>query len=215
MSGRAMNKKSLFVISLLLIAAGPLAGCDAPPTKLPLDQAPLAGARIGAPFGLTDQTGKVRQSSEWDGGYQIVYFGYTSCPDICTPDTQNLMAGLKLFEQSEPKLGAKIQPLFITIDPQRDTPEVLAQFVRAFHPRLIGLTGTLPQIAAVSKSYAIYSSRTEGSRPDAYLMAHSQTPYLMGPDNKPLALMPVDDPKTDANEGRPQAVVAELSKWVR
>jgi protein SCO1 len=215
MSGRAMNKKSLIRNFLLLTGMITLGGCDAPPTQVPLDTAPLAGAAIGGAYTLTDQSGKPRSSSEWEGGFQIVYFGYTVCPDICTPDTQNLMAGLKLFEQSEPKLAAKIQPLFITIDPQRDTPEILTQFVRAFHPRLVGLTGTPEQIAAVSKSYAIYASRVEGSAPDAYLMSHSQTPYLMGPGNKPLALLPVDDPKTDANEGRPQAVVAELAKWVR
>ncbi len=215
MSGRAMNKKNHIQTLLLIAVPFLLSACDAPPTQVPLDSAPLAGAAIGAPFTLTDQSGKSRSSSEWEGGYQLVYFGYTSCPDICTPDTQNLMAGLKLFEQSEPKLAAKIQPLFITIDPQRDTPQVLAQFVRAFHPRLIGLTGIPEQIAAVTKSYAIYASRVEGSRPDAYLMSHSQTPYLLGPGNKPLALMPVDDPKTEANEGRPQAVVAELTKWLR
>ena len=215
MSGRAMNKKYLRQNLLLVAAFVAFSGCDAPPTQLPLDGAPLAGAAIGAPFTLTDQTGKPRSSAEWDGSFQIVYFGYTNCPDICTPDTQNLMAGLKLFEQSEPKLAAKIQPLFITIDPQRDTPDVLAQFVRAFHPRLIGLTGSPEQIAVVTKSYAVYASRTEGSRPDAYLMSHSQTPYLMGPGNKPLALMPVDDPQTEENEGRPQAVVAELAKWLR
>jgi protein SCO1 len=215
MSGRAMNKKSLIRNFLLLAGVLTLAGCDAPPTQVPLDSAPLAGAAIGGAYTLTDQAGKSRQSTEWEGGFQIVYFGYTSCPDICTPDTQNLMAGLKLFEQSEPKLAVKIQPLFITIDPQRDTPEILAQFVRAFHPRLVGLTGTPEQIAAVTKSYAIYSNRIEGSAPDAYLMSHSQTPYLMGPEGKPIALLPVDDPKTEANEGRPQAVVAELAKWVR
>ncbi len=215
MSGHAMNKKTLHKNLLLIAGLITLHGCDAPPTQLPLESAPLAGAKIGAPFTLTDQSGKPRQSSEWEDSYQIVYFGYTACPDICTPDTQNLMAGLKLFEQSEPKLAVKIQPLFITIDPQRDTPKILTQFVRAFHPRLVGLTGTPEQIAAVSKSYAIYSNRVEGSAPDAYLMSHSQTPYLMGPGGKPLALMPVDNPKTEANEGRPQAVVAELAKWVR
>jgi protein SCO1 len=210
-----MNNKITLPRLILYLSSLALGACDAPPKQLPLDQAPLAGAAIGGPFTLIDQTGKARSNSEWAKGYQMVYFGYTNCPDICTPDTQNLMAGLKLFEQSEPSLAAKIQPLFITVDPVRDTPTVLAQFVRAFHSRLIGLTGTEQQIADVAKSYAVYFSRTEGSQPDAYLMAHSQTPYLMGPGNKPLALLPVDNPKTDANEGSPQAVVAELTKWLR
>jgi protein SCO1 len=210
-----MNKKIAISKLILLASSLALTACDAPPKQLPLDQAPLAGAAIGGPFTLTDQDGKTRSNSEWANGYQMVYFGYTNCPDICTPDTQNLMAGLKLFEQSEPKLAAKIQPLFITVDPVRDTPKLLAQFVRAFHPRLIGLTGSEQQMAEVAKSYAVYFNRVEGSRPDAYLMAHSQTPYLMGPGNTPLALLPVDNPETDINEGSPQAVVAELTKWVR
>jgi protein SCO1/2 len=208
-------KKTFAHLALLAVSALALAACDSPPAQLPLERAPLAGAAIGGPFSLIDQEGKTRSNSEWNDKYQIVYFGYTVCPDICTPDTQNLMAGLKLFEQSEPQLASKIQPLFITVDPARDTPAILAQFVRAFHPRLIGLTGTADQISSVSKSFAIYANRIEGSQPDAYLMAHSQTPYLMGPGNKPLALMPVDDPKTPDNEGSPQAVVAELAKWVR
>lgn len=215
MSGPAMNKNSQFRKLSLAVAILALSACDPAPQQLPLEKAPLAGAAIGGPFTLIDQKGNKRSNSEWDAGFQIVYFGYTSCPDICTPDTQNLMAGLKLFEQSDPKLAAKIQPLFITVDPQRDTKEVLAQFVGAFHPRLIGLTGTPEQIADVAKRYAIYASRTEGSQPDAYLMAHSQTPYLMGPGNKPLALLPVDDGKTAADEGGAKAVAAELAKWVR
>jgi protein SCO1 len=210
MSGRAMNKKSLIAFTALFLAA-----CEAPPKQLPLSQAPLSGAAIGGDFTLMDQSGVKRSYAEFDGKYRIVYFGYTSCPDICTPDMQNLMAGLKLFEQSEPKLAAKIQPIFITVDPQRDTQQVLGQFVRAFHPRLIGLTGTQDEISDAAKKFAVAYSRVEGSSPENYLMSHSQTPFLMGPDGKPLALMPVDDLKTPEQEGRAQAVVAELTKWVR
>ncbi len=214
MCSRAMNKTLLF-LSVSLSLALCLSACDSPPKQLPLSQAPLAGAKIGGEFSLTDQNGKKRTYSEFNGQYRIVYFGYTSCPDICTPDMQNLMAGLKLFEQSEPKLAAKIQPIFITVDPQRDTPEVLGQFVRAFHPRLLGLTGTPVQIADVAKRFAVAYSRTEGSNPESYLVSHTQTPFLMAPDGSPLALMPVDDRKTPEQEGRAQAVVAELTKWVR
>lgn len=210
MSGRAMNKKLLVLTAVLFLGA-----CDSPPKQLPFSQAPLAGARIGGAFTLTDQNGVKRSYSEFDGKYRIVYFGYTSCPDICTPDMQNLMAGLKLFEQSEPKLAVNIQPIFITIDPKRDTPQVLGQFVRAFHPRLVGLTGTQEEIAAAAKKFAVAYGRVEGSSPENYLMSHSQTPFLMAPDGTPLALMPVDDLKTPEHEGRAQAVVAELTKWVR
>jgi protein SCO1 len=213
MSGPAMNKPKMIFAGIIASALMALSACGT--ALVAFDQAPLYGAAIGGPFTLTDQTGKQRSYSEFDGKFRLVYFGYTSCPDICTPDMQNLMAGLKLFEQGNPEYVGKVQPLFITIDPQRDTPEVLSQFVRAFHPNLIGLTGSQEQIDAATKSFAIVASRVEGSSPENYLMSHSQTPYLMMPDGKPLALMPVDNQTTKENEGRPQAVVAELAKWVR
>ncbi len=205
-----MNKfVTTFVGSLLLVA------CNPSQEQPPFSQAPLAGAKIGGPFTLTDQNGKKRSYDDDAGKFRIVYFGYTSCPDICTPDMQQLMAGLIQFEKAQPALAAKIQSYFITVDPKRDTPAVLKQFVTAFHPRLIGLTGTEPEIAAAAKSFAVFFQKVEGSSRDAYLMSHSQTPYLMGLDGKPLALMPVDDPKTDVNEGEPKLVAAELAKWVR
>ena len=211
MSGLAMNKKLLTALS----AAFLLVACDNEPAQLPLSEAPLAGAAIGGDFTLTDQNGKKRTWGEFEGKYRIVYFGYTNCPDICTPDMQNLMAGLKAFEKASPDLAAKVQPIFITVDPNRDTTEVLKQFVSAFHPRAIGLTGTDAEIADATKKFAIYASRVEGSTPESYLMSHSQTPYLMGPDGKPLAILPADQPNTDANEGAPKLVEAELAKWVR
>jgi protein SCO1/2 len=206
-----MNKTSLFALSALLL----LSACDSGPAQLPLSDAPLAGATIGGDFLLTDQDGNKRSFKEFDGKYRIVYFGYTYCPDICTPDMQNLMTGLKSFEKKYPDLAAKIQPIFITIDPARDTSAVLKQFVSAFHPRAIGLTGTESEIADAAKKFAIYSSKVDGSSPENYLISHSQTPYLMGPKGEPLAIMPADVPNTAANEGAPALVEAELAKWVR
>jgi protein SCO1 len=206
-----MNKTFPLALSAALL----LAACGGEPAQPPLSAAPLAGAAIGGDFTLTDQDGKKRSWQEFDGQYRIVYFGYTNCPDICTPDMQNLMAGLKAFEKTSPELAAKIQPIFITVDPQRDTQAVLKQFVSAFHPRAIGLTGTDAEIADATKKFAVYSSRVEGSSPESYLMSHSQTPYLMGPKGEPLAIMPADQPNTEANEGAPKLVEAELAKWVR
>lgn len=211
MSGLAMNKTAFLALTALFFASA----CSQAPTQPALSEAPLAGAAIGGDFTLIDQDGKKRTFKEFDGQYRIVYFGYTNCPDICTPDMQNLMAGLKSFGKENPELGRKIQPIFITVDPARDTSAVLKQFVSAFHPRAIGLTGSEAEIADATKKFAIYSSRVEGSSPENYLMSHSQTPYLMGPDGKPLAIMPADVPNTDANEGAPDLVVAELAKWVR
>jgi protein SCO1 len=209
-----MNKSHL----LLPLAAWLLNACtgeNAAPAQPALSEAPLAGAAIGGDFTLTDQDGKKRSWDDFNGQWRIVYFGYTNCPDICTPDMQNLMAGLKAFEKQSPELAAKVQPIFITVDPARDTPPVLKQFVSAFHPRAIGLTGSEAEIADATKKFAIFASRVEGSSSEAYLMSHSQTPYLMDPDGKPVAILPADQPKTDANEGAPDLVAADLAKWVR
>lgn len=205
-----MNKNVTFLIATLALAA-----CSPSGDQPPLSQAPLAGAAIGAPFTLTDQDGNPRSYNDFDGKYRLVYFGYTNCPDICTPDMQHLMTGLVQFEKAHPDLAGKVQPLFITVDPQRDTPAVLKQFVTAFHPRLIGLTGSDDQIAAVTKSFAIFYEKQEGSAPDSYLMGHTQLPLLMAPDGKPIAPLPADMPKTEANEGEAKLVAAELGKWVR
>lgn len=216
MSGLAMNKTAVFALSAALLPLTlMMAACDSQPTQPALSDAPLAGAAIGGDFHLTDQDGQKRTWAEFGGKYRIVYFGYTNCPDICTPDMQNLMAGLKAFEKVSPELAAKIQPIFITVDPARDTPEVLKQFVSAFHPRAIGLTGSEAEIVDAAKKFAVYSARVEGSSPENYLMSHSQTPYLMAPDGKPLAILPADQPNTDANEGAPDLVAADLATWVR
>lgn len=199
----------------ICIAALALSACSPAPVQPALKDAPLAGARIGGPFTLTDQDSHTRSSDEFKGKFRIVYFGYTMCPDICTPDMQQLMAGLTQFEKAHPALAKKVQPIFITVDPARDTPEKLNQFVSAFHPRLIGLTGSEADIAAAAKSFAVVYEKVDGTTPQAYLMSHTQMPYLMGPDGEPLAVLPADRPNTDGNEGKPELVAEELAKWVR
>jgi protein SCO1 len=205
-----MNKNPFFLILALLLSS-----CNSAPVQQPLSKAPLAGARIGGPFTLTDQDGKRRSDAEFGGKYRLVYFGYTKCPDICTPDMQQLMAGLKQFEMAHPELADNVQPIFITVDPKRDTPAVLKQFVTAFHPDLIGLTGSDAEIAAAAKAFATTYSINPGEGASDYRVEHMQLPYLMGPKGEPLALLPADRPQTEANEGTPEAVAAELAKWVR
>lgn len=210
----AIMGQKLARASLMLAAAAALAACDG---AAPAGDArpPLAGARIGGPFTLTGHDGRTVRDTDFAGKYRIVYFGYSYCPDICPVDVQKLMRGLAAFEKASPERGARVQPLFITVDPARDTPAALDAFVGRYHPRLVGLTGTPGQIAAVAKEYAVVYNRVEGSAPDRYLMAHTQIAFLMDADGKPLAMLPVDDPATDADEGAPDKVAAELAKWVK
>ena len=200
--------------TLLLAIAILLAGCSGPSSEQDA-RPPLEGARIGGDFTLTNHLGQTVTDKDLTGKYRLVYFGYSFCPDICPVDLQKLMRGLSLFEKTDAARGAKVQPLFITIDPQRDTAEALQPFVARYHPRLIGLTGTAEQVAAAAKAYVVTYHKVPGSAPDRYLMAHSQLAFLMDPDGKPLALLPLDDAMTDADEGQPELVATELAKWVK
>ena len=199
-----MNRDTMLRNSAPLVAALlALAACqDAPP-----EQPPLAGAAIGAEFTLTGEDGDPVSWSDFDGQYRTLYFGYTYCPDVCPVDTQRAMAGLKAFEQANPELGAQIQPLFVSVDPARDTPAVLAEFTDSFRPRLVGMTGTKEQIDAVTEAFAAVYSIEEPNEAGGYLVGHTNITYLFGPDGEPLAMLPTDQ--------GPEAVAAELDKWVR
>lgn len=200
-----MNNPFLSSIAALalLVGASALSGCSRP-----TEEAPLQGTRIGGPFTLTDQDGKKVSDRDFAGRYRMIYFGYTFCPDACPTDVQHLMKGFKQFEQKAPALAAKVQPIFISVDPARDTPAALKQFVRAFHPRLIGLTGSDAEIAAVAKEYAIYYKKQDAPAGAAgYLMDHSRQTVLFGPTGDPIALIPQDR--------EAEVIAAELERWVR
>ncbi|APZ99909.1 SCO family protein [Sphingopyxis sp. QXT-31] len=214
MNGLNMGQKAVRA-SLLLLAGVALAGCGGPAGPAADARPPLEGAKIGGPFTLTDQDGKTVRDTDFAGKYRLVYFGYSFCPDICPVDVQKLMRGLAAFEKSDAARGAKVQPIFITVDPARDTPAALKPFVARYHPRLLGLTGTPEQIAEVAKAFVVTYHKVDGSAPDRYLMAHSQLAFLMDPAGKPLVLLPLDDPSTDIDEGAPDKVAADLQKWVK
>jgi protein SCO1 len=168
---------------------------------------PLAGAKIGGPIRLTDGNGQPFTERNLAGKWRVMYFGYTFCPDVCPTDVAAIGAGLKKVEAADPATGAKVVPVFVTVDPERDTPAVVRQFVAAFHPRMVGLTGTPQQVAAAAKAYAVWYQRGETSPGGGYLMDHGRQAYLMDPDGKPVALVPAD-------KGA-DAVAETLEQWVR
>jgi len=172
----------------------------------PAGPPPLEGARIGGDFTLTSEDGTQVHWHDFEGRYRTIYFGYTFCPDVCPTDNQRLGAGLKLFEREHPALGLKVQPLFVSVDPARDTPAVLKEFTANFHPRMIGLTGDEKTLQEVAGKFAASFSRGEDSPGGGYLMNHSSITLLFGPKGEPLATLPTDQ--------GPEAVAAELEKWV-
>lgn len=137
-------------------------------------------ALVGGPFSLTGDTGKPVTDKDFRGRYMLVFFGFTSCPDICP-------AGLQLIAAALDNLKGKadrIAPIFISVDPERDTPEKLDSYVKNFSPRFIGLTGTPEQIAAVAKAYKVYYKKVPAAdgNPGDYGMDHTGIIYVMDPD---------------------------------
>lgn len=190
---------------LALLAAICLSGCDAQPTASAAP--PLAGARIGGPFSLLDQNGRTVTDRAFAGKYRIVYFGYTFCPDVCPVDLQVIGAGLKAFEGRDKAAAAKVVPIFVTVDPERDTPPVVKEFVANFHPRLVGLTGPTAAIDAVAKAYGVYHAKQKPGAGGGYMVDHTRQAYLMDRQGKPMALLPT--------EGGAEKVADELQRWVK
>jgi protein SCO1/2 len=141
---------------------------------------------VGGPFELIDQTGKRRTDAEFRGKLMIVYFGYTRCPDICPADLMQISLTIDKLGPA----GKDVQPLFISVDPERDTASILADYVSAFNPRLIGLTGTPEQIRAVVDSYKAYYAKYVPPDGGAYLIDHAGFIYLIGRSGEYLGFFP-------------------------
>jgi protein SCO1/2 len=200
MNARAAPHFLPIVLLPIALAFG-LAACG------PRGAAPLAGARIGGPFALVDQNGRPASDRQFAGRYRIVYFGYTHCPDVCPTDLAVLSRALALLDKEAPGAAARLAPIFITVDPDRDTPAMLKLYLASFDRRLVGLTGSPKAIASVAKEYVASYDKGAVQPGGGYAMAHSRQMLLMGPAGEPIAILPVE-------EGA-EAVAGELEKWVR
>jgi protein SCO1/2 len=177
----------VLAISAVIIGGGVLAislveRSGNPPTTA---QNTAAGAAIGGPFTLVGADGKTVTDRDFRGKWMLVYFGYTFCPDVC-PTTLNSIA--QALVQLRAHADA-LAPIFITVDPTRDTPKVVGDYVKAFDPRILGLTGSEAQVATVAQEYHIYYAKQPGSGKD-YLIDHSSFLYLMNPQGKFVKVMP-------------------------
>jgi protein SCO1/2 len=177
------NKQAL--IPYLLLAAALAGGLlwHESETVPGLGRSVITGqADVGGPFRLTDQNGKAVSDADFRGRYMLIYFGYSFCPDVC-PTTLSVMA------QALDKLGGesrRVTPVFITIDPERDTPQVLGDYMKAFGPNFVGLTGSMAAIKDAEKKYRVYAVKKPLEK-GGYGMDHSSVMYLMGPDGKMIS----------------------------
>ncbi len=203
MNRRRLPFAVLIAVLLLLVAGG--AALLWRQAHQPAPPGPLTGAAIGGAFALTDQDGRRVTAASFAGRYPLYYFGYTYCPDVCPIDVANIARALKLFAKSDPARAARVQPVFVSVDPERDTPAVLKTWLAAFDSRFVGLTGSAAQVDAAKRSFKVFASRS-GTAKD-YLVSHSAVTYLFGPDGKPISFV--------ESGAAPAVIAADLDRYVR
>jgi protein SCO1/2 len=204
MNRGAMTKPLPFILFAALMLGACQPAAQAPAQLIGTD---IQGTPFGGPFTLTGEDGKRYAWDDFKGKYRMIYFGYAFCPDACPTDVAVMMRGFQQFEKEHPRQAAKVQPLFATIDPARDTVQVVKEFTDSFHPRLLGLTGTQAEVDTAAKAFRVYATRGKDLGEGNYLMDHSRFAYLMDPDGKPLVILPVD-------KGA-EAVASDLAASVR
>ncbi len=159
---------------------------EAPQAKL-MEELMWNRSKIGGPFTLTDHTGNRRALSDFSGRFTLLYFGFTSCPDICPTDLYSMSKAIEELGAD----GEKVNLVFVTLDPERDTPEKLSQYISLFHPRLVALTGTPAEIRHAASLYKVYFQKTRlGEGEDNYTVDHSAFVYLLNPEGRYLGFYP-------------------------
>jgi len=203
-AGAFAGLRLLFVLSGIVGGENPAVAAQSAEERAAaqlMDDLMYGRGAVGGPFTLTDQAGRRRSDAEFRGKLLIIYFGYTYCPDICPADLQQI--GMAVDNLGD--AGPSVQPLFITIDPARDTPEVLSQYVPSFHPRLLGLTGTPDEIDAVARQYKVVYAKFQPPNGGPYLMDHSGFVYIVDAAGKYRGFFPPGTP-----EGRMREMIKNI-----
>lgn len=182
-----LNRLAVIVAVIAIVAVAVLAGRHYW-SMVTVATGGTGGAAIGGPFTLVDGDGRTVTDADYRGHPLLVYFGYTYCPDVCPTTLSTIAEALDLLGNR----GKDIIVLFITIDPERDKPAAMKAYAKAFHPQIVGLTGTPEQVAAAARAYRVYYAKVQPDPkdPEDYLMDHSAYTYLMGRDGKYLTHFP-------------------------
>jgi cytochrome oxidase Cu insertion factor (SCO1/SenC/PrrC family) len=182
------------IVTAAALAAALL--CAAPTARATQDEAArlmnelMSGkAAVGAPFTLTDADGRKRRLADFRGKVVLLYFGYTFCPDVCPTDLMHIAAAIRSLGAA----GDAVQPLFVTLDPARDTPELLRRYSRAFHPRFIALRGSETETRRVARAFKVYSEKVSGSGP-GYLLNHAAFTFMLDREGRYVSFFPPGTP---------------------
>ena len=201
MNTRQRLFRTLLLAGIGLCLGGAIAGVSLMAARSSQTQAPrIMASSVGGAFSLIDRDGKLRTEKDFAKTYKLIYFGCSYCPAICPTELQKMAQALKSLPES---VQAQVQPIFITIDPERDTASILKNYVALFDKRMIGLTGSVAQIDAVKKTYKVYAAKVpaENGAKDEYTMDHSSYIYLMTPDDQLAKIFKTEDTSASVADG--------------
>lgn len=170
------RRRFLFSLGAGALVTGGLSACSGK-SGLALEGVDMTGSDLGKGFALPDFNGQMRSIADFAGQVVVVFFGYVQCPDVCPTSLQELAEAKELMGP----LGERLQGVFISVDPARDTPAVLREYAQAFDPSMVGLTGSAEQVATVARSFKVFYKKVPGSTPESYTIDHSAGMYMFNP----------------------------------
>lgn len=203
-------KKQYVIILVLAVAAGfilagllVLAKHSSTSASGSNDLVAVTADEFGGPYTLIDHNSKTVTNKDYEGQYKLMYFGFTFCPAICPTELQKITVALnKMGEDAK-----AVHPLFITVDPERDTPQKMKDYIGSFHPSITGLSGSQAQVSAMLKAYKIYAAKVQDPSMTEYTMDHSTFIYFIGPDGRLLHIFKLDDTADD--------LAATMTAWIK
>lgn len=191
MFAHSKNRRRLMAITAILTLSTALAACgEKKPEFLGSD---ISGSNLGKDMAMQDADGKLRTLADFKGKVKVVFFGFTQCPDVCPTAMAELAQAMTLLGDD----ASKAQVIMISVDPERDTREVLKAYVTAFNPSFIGLTGTPDQLATTAKSFKAYYAKVKGGAPGQYTMDHAASFYILDKDGNARVLVSGNAPAED------------------
>ncbi|HWL28000.1 MAG TPA: SCO family protein [Burkholderiaceae bacterium] len=185
------RRRRLLATAIGAATTAALAGCG--PKKAAFIGSDITGTKLGQGMTMVDGSGQTRTLADYKGKVVVVFFGFTQCPDVCPTAMAELAQTMELLGKD----AAQVQVLMISVDPERDTPAVLSEYVKAFNPAFVGLTGTPEQLSKTAKSFKAYYAKSPGATPDQYSMDHASSFYIIDKDNEARVLVSGNAPAKD------------------